>query len=795
MSETSSDTESSCGWTIISNEGSDIETLVPEAAVENEARPLEHPPVEEEKPESSGVCVEEDASFDDTPGEQTLDETLYASKAEAEDDTAEKVPVSSFSDHSDIVTLGDVKDHNYTEQEAAPTDDLYLGMSCSSHYAFTPADPVLPAQKLTLANTSSSEDEAKKSPYTVVRRRRLRKNTTSLTDTNMEDVMPESNPSEEEKVAKEQSDQEEEPDNAPAAVHTHSRCRSILITCVLLTPLVIFCMSVSRLYDNSDSITWESEYEEFFCCHDDFDDIPVNFGEADYMEPTEESYDINEVSPESAGNKAQRDAMQALLTKEAEERKRIPSNYEWLMADNQQLKDSLEHEKKSLATLQEELRKLRSQMKDLEKTGAGAEVLLLENQMLKEQLEEEKQLIKNVHMQMEDAMSEVQMLKQKLERERKVTDQLRRDLNALKSQIPEEEMGSEAEELRSRLSALEVRLSYEQQRSDLWERLYVETKEERAKGDTDSKVKKTKSGISGKVKQTFDAVKNSTKEFVLHHKEQINKAKQAVNENLRKFSDSVKSTFRHFKDSASTFIHKARGFYNKKHEKDTKESWQRRQKPLQKQEFTFHSSHNTRKSGDKVQQEGGQSHQKPNIKDCFGVFDCAYQESMSMFDKATEPIRADEFSQLLHSYVQQEVDHFYHWKELESFTNNFFQNGVFVHNQMLFTDFVNSVKDYLAGMHQYHSPDDKVFEDFDEFVYRHFFGKPYTKTYVPRGPFQRPNQDLKKESKAKHQQRKQQKARSRAHSERKWSRSGGNADRHMADVKIELGPMPFDPKY
>lgn len=64
------------------------------------------------------------------------------------------------------------------------------------------------------------------------------------------------------------------------------------------------------------------------------------------------------------------------------------------------------------------------------------------------------------------------------------------------------------------------------------------------------------------------------------------------------------------------------------------------------------------------------------------------------------------------------------------------------------------------------------------------------------GPFDRPNADSKEEeSRAKHQQRKQQRTRSRPHSQRKWSRSGRNADGHMADVKIELGPMPFDPKY
>lgn len=63
------------------------------------------------------------------------------------------------------------------------------------------------------------------------------------------------------------------------------------------------------------------------------------------------------------------------------------------------------------------------------------------------------------------------------------------------------------------------------------------------------------------------------------------------------------------------------------------------------------------------------------------------------------------------------------------------------------------------------------------------------------GPFEGPEADSKEESRTKQEQRKQQRARSRPHSERKWSRSGRNADRHMADVKIELGPMPFDPKY
>lgn len=414
------------------------------------------------------------------------------------------------------------------------------------------------------------------------------------------------------------------------------------------------------------------------------------------------------------------------------------SQQQRLTTENQLLKSSLEHEEKSLSTLQEELRNLHSKIGDLEAMGAGADSLMAENQRLKDQLEEEKRLIRSFYSQRENMMTEAQTLRKKLDSERKLTDELRRELKLLRSPIPsaENEASSEAEELQSRLMELEKRLSFEQQRSDLWERLYVETKEERTKGDTESKVRRPRAGMAGKVKETFDAVKNSTKEFVHHHKEQIKKAKEAVKENLRKFSDSVKLTFRNFKDSASTIINKARDFYDKKRDEKTKESWVHRQHRPHRQhshkcDGSFQSNHNTRKSGAKVHEDKSQSGHKSNLKGCSGVFDCAYRESMSLFNKAMEPIRADEFYQLLQSYLQQEVHHFHHWKDLEMFINNFFHNGLFIHDRMLFTDFVSGVEDYLNDMHEYHGLDDDVFQDLDDYVYRHFFGEAYAKSFRP----------------------------------------------------------------
>ncbi|XP_016148362.1 cell cycle progression protein 1-like [Sinocyclocheilus grahami] len=334
--------------------------------------------------------------------------------------------------------------------------------------------------------------------------------------------------------------------------------------------------------------------------------------------------------------------------------------------------------------------------------------------------------------------------KKELDKERMVTDKLKEELEEIrKEEDVEGKTDPETEELQARLQELENKLKFEQQRSDLWERLYVESKEERAKGDRDVKTKIPKDGMLGKVKETLDAVKNSTKEFVHHHKEQIKKAKEAVKENLRKFSDSVKSTFRHFKDSASNVFSHEKRFHDAKPEHHTfkqeqgnkrAEDWQP-QKPLHRHprkstSDSVHADRNTRKPG--AQRDHSTMGQKTPPKGCSGVFDCAYQESMSLFNKAMDPIRADEFNELLRSYLQKEVGHFHHWRELESFIDNFFYNGVFIHDQMLFTDFVSGVEDYLEEIDEYHSLSDDVFEDLDDYIYRHIFGDTYLKYFGPR---------------------------------------------------------------
>uniref|UniRef100_A0A671RFA3 Cell cycle progression 1 n=1 Tax=Sinocyclocheilus anshuiensis TaxID=1608454 RepID=A0A671RFA3_9TELE len=455
-------------------------------------------------------------------------------------------------------------------------------------------------------------------------------------------------------------------------------------------------------------------------------------------------------------------------------------------------------EEASLSALQEELRSLRRQIRELEERGAGADSIMSENQRLKGHLQEEKQKVHSFMSHREVLMAEAQELLKELDKERKVTDKLKEELEEMRKEDVEGKTDPETEELQARLQELENKLKFEQQRSDLWERLYVESKEERAKGDRDVKTKIPKDGMLGKVKETFDAVKNSTKEFVHHHKEQIKKAKEAVKENLRKFSDSVKTTFRHFKDSASKVFNHQKRFHDAKpkhhsfqQEQRNKraEDWQP-QKPLHQHPRkstldSVHADRNTRKPS--AQRQHGIMGQKTPPKGCSGVFDCAYQESMSLFNKAMDPIRADEFNELLRSYLQKEVGHFHHWRELESFIDNFFYNGVFIHDQMLFTDFVSGVEDYLEEIDEYHSLSDDVFEDLDDYIYRHIFGDAYLKYFGPSRPFEGPGSKVKAWRQCQRQPRPQR--------AKKWSQSGRDPNRQFADVKIELGPMPFDPKY
>lgn len=106
--------------------------------------------------------------------------------------------------------------------------------------------------------------------------------------------------------------------------------------------------------------------------------------------------------------------------------------------------------------------------------------------------------------------------------------------------------------------------------------------------------------------------------------------------------------------------------------------------------------------------------------------------------KVSNPVRIDEFRQLIERYLLEKLDSFHHWKELDQFINKFFIHGIYIHDQKLFTDFVNDVKDYLKDMKEYQVDNDGVFEKLDGYIYRHFFGHTFSPPYGPRSVYVAP---------------------------------------------------------
>ncbi|XP_053127804.1 cell cycle progression protein 1 [Hemicordylus capensis] len=813
MSENSSDSDSSCGWTVINHEGSDIEAVASEYEGGSAELSSEEPPpllVQEGDPQQEQPAdLQAEFGQGDVSSVVDLSHSALQTTQPVPEDEREKWPdesscVGAISDDSDIVTLETPKAEETGSQEEAvlaeeeeevpATEDFHMGSSSSSQYTFCQPETVVAPPHPSGQESSSDETSDRSSP--TLRRRRVKKRLPSSSES--EEVPPREQESE--------AAQEEQP--------PPQQLSRGLNRCILLALVIAVSMGFGHFYA---TIQIQKRQQLVEKTHED----ELN-GMKDHLLQCRQGQGVR------AGCQSLQEGLATCLLTTEMEKQSFEHQKHSLASENQHLRESLEREEKALALLQEELRKLREQLRHLESQGAGPESMATENQKLKAHLEEEKHKMQSFVKQKKTLFAEAQMLRRELDKERQLTVALREELEALSSQQASTDMGTgdglrenqEIERLRGRLTELEKKLSFEQQRSDLWEKLYVEVKDHAEKqeqvgkpqksgGKGASKTKrKPKATFFGSVKETFDAMKNSTKEFVRHHKEKIKQAKEAVKENLRKFSDSVKSTFRHFKDTTKNIFderEKQERSDDKRHEAG------RKGKPCPQPQHRAPGSQRGFREGRRPKenrplhsprgspsQEGPRgvpkcSRKHPGVgKGCSGIFDCAHQEFVSLFDKALDPIRADEFNQLMHKYVRQEVANFHHWEELETFIRRFFHNGVFIHDQMLFTDFVNDVKDYLEDMKEYQSSSEGVFEDLDKYVYQYYFHYDHSPQQEPshparRAPFTHAPGSQQNRPAPKNQQHYKR--------EGKWHKQGRAEGRHMANLEIELGQLPLDPKY
>ncbi|XP_010164312.1 cell cycle progression protein 1-like, partial [Antrostomus carolinensis] len=184
MSENSSDSDSSCGWTVINHEGSDIETVTSENGSTND----NHEFVSEEyislQEEEQPIDLQAQCNSD---GEIPVTDNTLSAFEETQtvpEGKKEKIPddgscIGTISDDSDIVTLEAPKPEETQSQEEAPADgeeaqseDFNMGSSSSSQYAFSHIETVFSSQA---SNDESSSDETSNQSSPTVRKRRAKK--------------------------------------------------------------------------------------------------------------------------------------------------------------------------------------------------------------------------------------------------------------------------------------------------------------------------------------------------------------------------------------------------------------------------------------------------------------------------------------------------------------------------------------------------------------------------------------------------------------------------------------------
>ncbi|KAL4660701.1 cell cycle progression protein 1-like isoform X6 [Arapaima gigas] len=808
MSESSSDTDSS-PWTVISNEGSDIEMLGLEDGGDGGESHSDSPHSTEEAQDQDETAVPNVAET--YQHEEAVEKIQADEKVGVEVLADEPVTQGSMNDFSDKATREQPRRTELGTLAGPKTEGVDPdGGESHLHSVNVAQTRVFPVASSVGSSSSSEEEWRGQLPGLFIRKRRIK--FTGTSGCSEGEGLTAGKPELPKPGQKEMQQQEMEREDPGVTTPMHGIFRSTLYTYFLLTLVITLSLGLGYLYGTfqvkmiqnfverprvedlvdaggdlhsceMDKVVIAENKEGIWCVPDELKEKPGRASPlADIME--------KKITESIKLTVSQRKPQNMKLRQTAEERGNTEENPEHLARKSRQLKNSLECEEKSVSTLQDELRNLRAQIRNLEWKGVNTDFKLQENQEGKDHIQEENQQMVSFLVLKEALLAEARVLRRELDREWRVTNLLMEELG---------DMGSgkmdirEIEELQTRLVELERKLNFEQQRSDLWERLYMEA--------TDKRMTVDKHSTMDKVKDIVHATENSTKELV-RHQEQIKKAKE---ETFRKFPDPVNPLFRYYKDSAKNFFgkdewHHMRRPYERRDARvehcEQREMcaehrgvgvfWQ--DKPLPR--FLARASDNPKAVSDKqtpddkVHAHLHQAVDTGTFRGCSGVTDCAHQESMNLFKKPLDPVRMEEFNVLLYSYLQQETEHFHHWEELEDFVNSFFDKGIFIHNQMLFTDFISDVEDYLEKMDEYTRSNMDIFKDLDKYVYRHFFGNSFSEWY---------EQSNAERTSGHHQNH--PKTHIHLQKDRKWIRPKQAHGRHIADLKIELDSTPFHSKY
>ncbi|XP_078211934.1 pre-B-cell leukemia transcription factor-interacting protein 1 isoform X5 [Callithrix jacchus] len=107
---------------------------------------------------------------------------------------------------------------------------------------------------------------------------------------------------------------------------------------------------------------------------------------------------------------------------------------------------------------------------------------------------------------------------------------------------------------------------------------------------------------------------------------------------------------------------------------------------------------------------------------CSGVDECARQEGLTFFGAELAPVRQQELASLLRTYLARLPWAGRLTTELPLSPAFFGEDGIFRHDRLRFRDFVDALEDSLEEVAVQQTGDDDEVDDFEDFIFSHFFG-------------------------------------------------------------------------
>ncbi|XP_073493416.1 pre-B-cell leukemia transcription factor-interacting protein 1 isoform X3 [Phyllobates terribilis] len=454
-----------------------------------------------------------------------------------------------------------------------------------------------------------------------------------------------------------------------------------------------------------------------------------------------------------ANLQAQKEELEALLSDSEGVNATSGPQHPAVTEENVRLKEALLKEETAHLSAKEELQTIQEKLEVLESIGVEKESLLVENSQLKVELDALRSQIEGFLPQKETLVAESQMLRQELDKQRLLVTSIRQDLDNLVTKSSE---GEDEKLLRERISEMSSKLAMEAQRSETWEKKYVEHAQKRKEHEGEerrdhhhkewkrmdkfSKSANISSQGGDFKKPHYKHGKRWTEESHRESKHEEWKSKKQDDGHWRdkkhrhwegvKAGDEVPEDKENWKSKAREHKSKDSAHY-RHHQGESDEGFHPR-----KGQRDFTDRHKRQEDGDKGKNHRHHDHNKfwKKLSDhqyrvpegCSGLEDCARKDGVDLFKVELKPVQRKHFEEILLNFLtKSQLSQ--HLPELTPLLDGFFEGPLFSHHKIRFKDFVDDVEDFLEDLAIKETGDDDVVDDFERYVYTSFFGEAATK--------------------------------------------------------------------